>query len=91
MIFGMVDDKDIKQVIKLLPHNATYYFTKAENKRALSEKDVQTIALQHGIRGIAYPSVVEAYEDAITHAAANDFIFIGGSSYLVGDFFKNCI
>ena len=41
--------------------------------------------------GNAYPTVTEAYKAAFRNAAANDFIFVGGSSYVVGDFLKNCI
>ena len=34
---------------------------------------------------------MNAWEAAKKQAAKNDFVFIGGSSYLVADFFKNCI
>ena len=37
IIFGMVDDKDINKVLDLLPPHAKFYFTKAQNKRALHE------------------------------------------------------
>jgi dihydrofolate synthase/folylpolyglutamate synthase len=35
--------------------------------------------------------VYEAYKAALQAANPEDFIFVGGSSYLVGDFLKNCI
>jgi dihydrofolate synthase/folylpolyglutamate synthase len=47
--------------------------------------------MQHGITGDAYPTVNEAYKAAFHSASANDFIFVGGSSYVVGDFLKTCI
>ena len=91
IVFGMVDDKDINTVLDLLPRHAKYYFTKAHSKRALSERSVQALALQHGISGNSYPTVAEAYKVAFKSASPNDFIFIGGSSYVVGDFLKNCL
>ena len=91
IVFGMVDDKDINSVLDLLPKDAKYYFTKAHTKRALSETAVQSMAQQHGLTGDAYPSVNEAYKAALAAASANDFIFVGGSSYVVGDFLKNCL
>lgn len=91
IIFGMVDDKDIDKVLDLLPKHAKFYFTKAQTKRALNENVVMEKAKEHGIEGNAYRTVNEAYKAAYRSASANDFIFVGGSSYIVGDFLKNCI
>ena len=91
IIFGMVDDKDIDKVLDLLPKHAKFYFTKAQSKRALNETIVKGKAKEHGLNGSAYPTVNEAYKAAYRSASANDFIFVGGSSYVVGDFLKDCI
>ena len=91
IIFGMVDDKDIDKVLDLLPKHAKFYFTKAQTKRALNENVVMEKAKEHGIEGNAYRTVNEAYKAAYRSASANDFIFVGGSSYVVGDFLKECI
>ena len=91
IIFGMVDDKDINGVLDLLPKNAQYYFTKANNHRALSETVLSDLASKHGLVGKTYPSVFEAYNAAKAVASNNDFIFVGGSSYIVGDFLKSCL
>ena len=91
IVFGMVDDKDIDKVLDLLPKHAKFYFTKAQTKRALNENVVRKKAKEHGIDGNAYPTVNEAYKAAFRSASANDFIFVGGSSYVVGDFLKDCI
>lgn len=91
IIFGMVEDKDVEGVISLLPKDATYYFTKADNKRALSENILKLYAQGAGLKGESYPDVMNAWEAAKKQAANNDFVFIGGSSYLVADFLKNCI
>lgn len=91
IIFGMVDDKDVNHVLEMLPKDACYYFTQADNKRAIQGKIVKELAARHGLTGECYPTVTEAYKAAKTAATSDDFIFIGGSSYLVGDFLKNCL
>lgn len=91
IVFGMVDDKDINGVLDLLPKNAQYYFTKANNHRALNETVLSDLASKHGLVGETYPSVFEAYNAAKSNASPSDFIFVGGSSYIVGDFLKNCL
>ena len=91
ILFGMVDDKDVEGVMNLLPKNATYYFTKSNTKRAVSENILKLYAQQLGLKGGAYPNVASAYEDIKNNAKESDFVFIGGSSYVVADFLKNCI
>ena len=91
IIFGMVDDKDIDNVIKLLPKNARYYFTEANNHRALPWLTIQGKAVANGLVGGGYPTVKEAFATALKNAAHDDFIFVGGSSYVVADFLKECI
>ena len=51
IVFGMVDDKDIQGVMDLLPQDATYYFTKANNKRAVSENVLKLYAQGKGLEG----------------------------------------
>ncbi len=91
IVFGMVDDKDVEGVMQLLPKQAIYYFTKADSHRALSEDVVKTLAAKHGLQGDSYPTVHEAYSAAMRAASRNSFVFIGGSSYVVGDFLKKCL
>jgi len=91
ILFGMVDDKDLEGVMALLPKDATYYFTKASTKRAVSENLLKLFAQQAGLQGESYPNVPSAYESIKKAAKDTDFVFIGGSSYVVADFLKNCI
>jgi dihydrofolate synthase/folylpolyglutamate synthase len=91
IVFGMVDDKDIQGVMDLLPQNATYYFTKANNKRAVSENVLKLYGQGKNLIGEAYPDVKTAYQAAKAAADNNDFVFVGGSSYVVADLLKNCI
>ena len=89
IVFGMVNDKDLDGVLQLLPKNAIYYFTKADSKRAVNEHDLQLQAAKHGLHGECYPTVHEAYTQCMQHALRDDFVFVGGSSYVVGDFLKS--
>ena len=88
MVFGMVDDKDVDGVLELLPTDTVYYFTKADSHRAINEETLCEKAAKNGLQGNAYPTVEEAYNAAYVAASSNDLIFIGGSSYVVGDFLK---
>ena len=85
IVIGMVKDKDITKVLNLLPKTATYYFTKANIPRALNENELQASAASFDLKGKTYPSVMEAVNAAKAAAAADDFIFIGGSTFVVGE------
>lgn len=89
MVFGMVDDKDIQTVMTLLPKNAMYYFTKATTHRAIPEDKVKECGAEHGLKGKTYGSVTEAYRAAMDDAQTDDFVFVGGSSYIVADFLES--
>jgi len=91
IVFGAVEDKDVDGMMALLPKNATYYFTKANNHRAISENVLKMLGQQLGLQGESYPSVADAYESARNSAQKDDFVFIGGSSYVVADFLKSRI
>ena len=85
IVFGMVDDKDIDTVLALLPKNAIFYFTQAASHRAIPAEKVAEKAAVHHLHGSIHQSVVEAYQKALAEANDDDFIFIGGSSYVVAD------
>ncbi len=85
IVMGMVNDKDINGVLSMLPKNATYYFTQASVKRALDHTEVKRLAAIHQLYGESYPTVIEAYKKALSDAAEDDFIYVGGSSFVVAD------
>ncbi|MBR3373791.1 MAG: bifunctional folylpolyglutamate synthase/dihydrofolate synthase [Bacteroidaceae bacterium] len=94
IVFGMVSDKDVTTILAMLPKNAVYYFTQASVKRALSADDMRQKAALCGLSGHSYPTVSEAYNAALNDAETDDFVYIGGSSYVVADllsflFFKD--
>lgn len=85
MVIGMVNDKDLTGVLRLLPTDATYYFTQASVKRALPARQVQEQAARFGLQGEAYPDVASAVRAAKRRVTSEDFIFVGGSSFIVAD------
>lgn len=88
IVIGMVNDKDINGVLALLPQNATYYFTQASIPRALPAHEMKTAALHFGLSGKTYNTVEDAYIHALEESQPNDFIFIGGSTFIVADLLK---
>jgi dihydrofolate synthase/folylpolyglutamate synthase len=50
-VLGVVNDKDISKILKLLPKDATYYFCKASIPRALDEKELTVLAKKAGLEG----------------------------------------
>ena len=89
MVIGMVNDKDIRGVLALLPEDAEYYFTKASVKRALPEQELARIAAEAGLQGDCYPDVPSAVRAAQEKSLPEDFIFVGGSSFIVADLLAN--
>ena len=81
----MVNDKNVDDILKLLPCDAMYYFTKASIPRALDEKELHEKARIIGLKGKSYPNVKKAMEAAKKNAGSNDLIFIGGSTFVVAD------
>ena len=85
MVFGMVKDKDISKILKLLPQEAKYYFCQPNIPRAKSADELYTEAMQFGLKGDYFESVHEALEAAKKNALENDLIFIGGSTFVVAE------
>ncbi len=84
-IFGTVKDKNIIEIIKLLPKEAMYYFCAANIDRAFNASKLQEISLELNLQGNAYNSVKDAYNNAISNYKKDDLIFIGGSTFVVAE------
>jgi dihydrofolate synthase/folylpolyglutamate synthase len=85
IVFGMVNDKDIEGVLSIMPKDATYYFCQASVKRAMPSQQLKTLAEAHELKGNTFANVLDAYNSARQNASQNDFIYIGGSSFVVAD------
>ncbi|MDZ4664649.1 MAG: folylpolyglutamate synthase/dihydrofolate synthase family protein [Bacteroidota bacterium] len=85
MIFGTVNDKDIDNILQLLPNTANYYFVKASVPRALESNELQKNAFKFKLKGEAFQSVETGLQAAKKAFKKGDLIFVGGSTFVVGD------
>lgn len=85
MVWGMVKDKDISEVLAELPKHAHYYFCQAKIPRAMDAAALAEAAMVYGLQGEIIPDINEAKRKAISNASKDDFIFIGGSTFVVAE------
>ena len=85
VVLGVVNDKDLESILPLFPKNAKYYFCKPNVPRGLDSKVLQEKATDFGLVGDAFNSVSEAYKIAMQSAKKSDFIYIGGSTFVVAE------
>ncbi len=85
IVLGMASDKNHSEVLQQLPKNAFYYFCHADNPRSLKADELMTKAMPYALLGTHYQSVKLAYKQALEDSSANDFIFVGGSVFVVAE------
>jgi dihydrofolate synthase/folylpolyglutamate synthase len=85
IVFGVVSDKDLNSILKILPTNARYYFCAPNNKRALPALELKNKSLGFNLLGDYYNSVNEAFIAAKQNAVTADIIYIGGSTFVVAE------
>lgn len=89
-ILGFVDDKDLTHIVDVLPHDFQYYLCKAPIDRALDPEKLLTIFQKEGLTCTLYsPSVYETFKYLRSQINPNDFVFISGSFFVVGDFLSH--
>jgi len=84
-VFGVVNDKDLNSILPLFPKNAHYYFCKPNIPRGLATQILQQKCEEFDLKGNTFSSVQEAYKEALKSASEKDFIFIGGSTFVVAE------
>jgi dihydrofolate synthase/folylpolyglutamate synthase len=84
-VFGVVNDKDLNEILPIFPKNAVYYFCKPNLPRGLEARILEQKSKEFGLLGKVYNSVSEAYESAKENATITDFIYIGGSTFVVAE------
>ena len=85
IVLGVVNDKDLNEILPLFPKKAIYYFCKPNIPRGLDVVILKQKAATFELKGEVYNSVSEAYQKAIQNAAKSDFIYIGGSTFVVAE------
>lgn len=84
-VLGFVNDKDLSKILKLFPRNAKYYWAKANIPRGLDSKTLSELGKEQGLQGKSYLSVRKALSAAKLSAKADDFIYVGGSIFVVAE------
>ncbi|SDH57267.1 dihydrofolate synthase / folylpolyglutamate synthase [Flavobacterium omnivorum] len=85
IVLGVVNDKDLDEILPLFPKKAIYYFCKPNIPRGLDVLILKQKAASFDLKGEVYISVSEAYQKAIENATKSDFIYIGGSTFVVAE------
>jgi dihydrofolate synthase / folylpolyglutamate synthase len=85
VVWGMVKDKDVTDILNVLPKKAKYYFCQANIPRAMEASMLADKASAVGLTGEIVPDVNDALKLAVSQATPSDFVFVGGSTYVVAE------
>jgi dihydrofolate synthase/folylpolyglutamate synthase len=85
LVIGVVNDKDLDGILPLFPKNGQYYFCKPDLPRGLDAEILAAKAAEFQLFGKVYNSVSAAYVAARKNAAITDFIYVGGSTFVVAE------
>ena len=85
IVLGVVNDKDLDELLPLFPKNAFYYFSKPNIARGLDAAILREKSSVFGLKGEVYNSVTDAYQKAKQNAGKSDLIYIGGSTFVVAE------
>jgi dihydrofolate synthase/folylpolyglutamate synthase len=94
LVLGISADKDVNEVLSLLPKQAEYAFTKAHLPRALDPLQLKAMAETHQLKGEIFENVNDGIQHFKNKANNNDLILVCGSIFVVGEvnrkqFFSN--
>ncbi len=85
IVLGLVKDKDVTEILLILPKDACYYFCQANIPRAMDAGTLAEMASHAGLTGLICEDVNQAIKEAEKAASVDDMIFIGGSTFVVAE------
>ncbi|MCA0933618.1 bifunctional folylpolyglutamate synthase/dihydrofolate synthase [Lutimonas saemankumensis] len=85
VVLGVVNDKDLGTILSLFPQEATYYFCKPDIPRGLNAEELRNKSEGFNLMGNIYDSVSDAFNSAVQNASSDDFIYVGGSTFVVAE------
>lgn len=88
IILGFVNDKNIDEVIPMLPKDVDFYFVKPFVNRGRHPRDYEDLLKKSGLHYHLFGSVQGGYVAAKENCRSGEMIFIGGSNFVVGDFLE---
>lgn len=86
IVWGMVNDKPVVPIAKLLPENATYYLCAPDVPRG-RPAEVLFSEWPHPNKTV-HSSVEQAYRAALKDASPDDVVYVGGSTFVVGELLR---
>lgn len=85
LVLGFVKDKEIDKILSLFPSDARYYLCAPKIPRALPIEDLVLVAEGLRLDYQFFPSVTVAFMTAKDQARPDDFIYGGGSTFVVAE------
>ena len=86
IVLGFSKDKNIKEILPLIPKADYLYLTKSNNERSLDPDILHNLLNKKN--SSVYFEFKEAFLKAKNRANENDLVLITGSAFLVGDILK---
>jgi len=83
LVLGFVQEKEMAPILALFPKEAHFYLCAANNPRALAVEKIAPLLTTQ--RYSLFESVAQAFEAAQKAAQPSDFIFVGGSTFVVAE------
>lgn len=84
-IIGISGDKDLREILRFLPHNVRYIATQAASSRAMDAVMLANEMTDNGFTCTMIRPVAEAYRQTLARAGSKDLVFIGGSNFVVAE------
>ena len=84
LVLGFVQEKNIVELIDLFPQDAVFYFCQPQIQRAFPVDDLEKL-IDYKLDAKYFHSVSTAFEAAQKVAQPNDFIYVGGSTFVVAE------
>ena len=85
LVLGFVKDKDLELIFSQLPRDASYYFCAPNMGRAEEVSVLMKLAEKYTLIAEVFNSVDLAYKSAAKNADNSDFIYVGGSTFVVAE------
>jgi dihydrofolate synthase/folylpolyglutamate synthase len=85
IVWGMVVDKEIKDMLELLPEDVYFYFCRPDIPRGMNAETLYKVAKEMGLKGEIIEDVNKALATATSRANPDDMIYVGGSTFVVAE------
>jgi dihydrofolate synthase/folylpolyglutamate synthase len=85
IVIGVVSDKEVGEVLNLMPSNATYYISKPDIPRGMQIEVLSSFMKLAGLNHTSYASIREAFITAKSNSVKNDLVLVTGSTFVVAE------